>query len=96
MQDELTAAGLDVTIFGVNQAGFESGVVTFTTDRDIGFLQDTAAVNVWTMWGVTYRDVYILDGNNEVVSVYNLTVNNLSEPVKYDELKALFTAAATP
>ncbi|MCO4745894.1 MAG: hypothetical protein KC912_13955 [Proteobacteria bacterium] len=96
MQDELTTAGLDVTIFGVNQAGHESGVVTFTTGRDIGLLQDTAAVNVWTAWGVAYRDVYIVDGDNNVVGVYNLTVSNLAEQTNYDELKGLFTAAATP
>lgn len=96
MQDELTAAGLDVTIFGVNQAGFEGGVATFTTGRDIGLLQDTVEVDAWTAWGVTYRDVYILDENNHVVDVFNLTTNNLADTANYDALKAIFTDAATP
>lgn len=96
MQDELTAAALDVTIFGVNDVGFEAGNPTVTAGRDIGWLQATDAEPVWQAWGITYRDVVILDEDNRVVAIYNVTQNNLQDVEKYDELKALFEAAAAP
>ena len=54
---------------------------------DLPLLQDEA--NVWSDWNVTYRDVVILDGNNEAVDVYNLTENDLSDPDNYAALAAL-------
>ena len=63
-------------------------------DRDIPWLQDTAAQDTWGLWGVAYRDVVILDGDNEVYSVFNLTTNSLSVPANYDALKALLVQAA--
>ncbi len=94
MQDELTLAGLDVAIHGVNQAGLESGNAAICAGRDIPWLQETAAEPVWTDWGVHYRDVIVLDRENVVVAIYNVTLNNLTDPVKYDELYAIFEAAA--
>lgn len=96
MQDELTAAALDVTIFGINDVGHEAGNPDICAGRDIGWLQATEAEPVWDTWGITYRDIVILDGENRVVAIYNVTQNNLQDVEKYDELKALFEAAATP
>ncbi|MBK6517440.1 MAG: hypothetical protein IPM79_10550 [Polyangiaceae bacterium] len=96
MQDELDAAGLDVVIFGVNGVGHESGNANVTLGRDLGWLQETAEEPVWTDWAITYRDVVILDENNEVVAIYNLTQHNLADSTNYAELYGLFEAAATP
>lgn len=96
MQDELTAAGLDVTLFGINQVGLEAGNPTITAGRDIGWLQDTAEQMVWESWGITFRDVVILDGENRVVAIYNVTQHNLQDPANYSELYGLFAQAAAP
>jgi hypothetical protein len=73
--------------------GFESSVPDMGMQGDLPILQDTAAAAVWTAWAVTYRDVVILDRDNRQVTVYNLTVNDLSNPANYDTLKTLLRAA---
>lgn len=96
LQTELAAAGLPVAvqIVGVNQVGFESGNDGFTDGRDLPWLQETSDEEVWGTWGIEYRDVVLLDGENRAVAVYNLTENDLSDPAKYDELKTLFVGLA--
>ena len=44
---------------------------------------------------MTYRDVIILDAQNEIVSIYNLTTQNLGEQANYDALKDLLVQAAS-
>ncbi len=55
------------------------------------WLQDVPEVDVWGAWGIAFRDVVILDADNEVLDVYNLTEHDLSDPAAYDELKSLLT-----
>lgn len=57
-------------------------------------MQDTAAEKVWQKWGVTFRDVRILDPMNRLVGVYNLTVNDLTFATNRATLKAMLLAAA--
>jgi len=96
MQTELDAQSLPVTvhIIGVNEIGHESGNADFTDGRDLAWLQETEDARVWGVWGIEYRDVVILDGENTVRAVFNLSAQDLSEPANYDELKSLFVAAA--
>lgn len=61
---------------------------------DLPILQDTPLANVWTSWGATWRDVYILDGNNRLVSVYNLTEHDLSVAENRDTLRQMLIDAA--
>ncbi|MBL9023753.1 MAG: hypothetical protein JNL21_16285 [Myxococcales bacterium] len=96
MQDELTQAGLDVTIFGINAVGYESGNEAVCEGRDIGWLQDVAEQEVWMTWAISFRDLVIVDQDNVVVAIYNLSTHNLNEPVNYDEAFGLFEAAAQP
>ena len=60
---------------------------------DLPLLQDTKTENVWSSWGVTFRDVVILDEANECYAIYNLTTNNLSDSDNAAELEALFESA---
>ncbi|MDG2383862.1 MAG: dockerin type I domain-containing protein [Pirellulaceae bacterium] len=46
-------------------------------------------------WDYEFRDVVIIDENNEVVTTYNLTSNNLSDSENYAELRQLFVDAAS-
>ncbi len=87
------ALAVPVTLYGVNGIGFESGNANFTDGRDIGLLQDTAEVDAWSQWDPVYRDVVILNGDNEVVGVYNLTTNNLGVPANYEALTQLLIDA---
>ncbi len=98
MQIELDGEShaLPIEILGVNLTGLESGNAAFCTGRDIPWLQDVAAVDAWTAWGVTLRDIVILDAENRVIQVFNATANNLMVQANYDALKALLVAAANP
>ena len=82
---------------GVNAIGLESGNQTICAGRALPWLQDVSSVDVWTSWGVTFRDVVILDAQNKRVGVYNLTEHDLRIPANYAALKSmLISAAAAP
>ena len=84
---------VNIQIFGVNEPGYESGNSSITSGRDLPWLQDTVEEAVWDTWDPTYRDVIILDGNNEIYDVFNLTTDTLSNPDNYNALKALLIEA---
>ena len=93
MQQELTDEGLDVWIVGVNGIGYEAFNLAFVEGRDLAWLQDTPDEKVWNGWGVAYRDVVVLDAENDFVAVFNLTENSLATPEGYAGLKDLLVGA---
>jgi hypothetical protein len=96
MQAELDAErpDLQIELHGVNATGHESNNAAACQGKSLPWLQDDATRNVWSAWGVTYRDVIVLDDLNQLVTTYNLTVENLGIAENYAELKALLIAAA--
>jgi hypothetical protein len=80
-------------ILGVNEVGRDQGNSSITEGRDLPWLQDTADADVWTVWGVEYRDVVVLDADGNVHGVYNVTDNDLGEGAAYDELLELILSA---
>ncbi len=96
MQTEINgiATRVPIRIYGVNQVGLEIGNSTITAARTLPWLQEGAMVDVWTLWGVTYRDVVILDTRNYRVDVYNLTANDLGVPANYAALRDLLLSHA--
>ena len=98
MMQQITGLGwdLEVSILGVNQVGFDRGNEVACNGKDLPWLQEAGDDDVFGAWGVTYRDVIILDARNEPVATYNLTTHNLSVPANYDALLALLEDAANP
>ena len=96
MQAEITAdaPSTPVDILGINAAGLEWGNAAICDGRVIPWLQDTYEQDVWGSWKVTWRDVVVLDAENRVLFVYNLSVHNLSHPAEYADLKSRLLAAA--
>jgi hypothetical protein len=96
MHDELAAESLQqaVDILGVNFPGAESGIPDMCLGRDLPLLQDTTEADVWGAWEVTYRDVFVLDAENRVVTIYNLTDHDLGQPANYEALKGILRQAA--
>lgn len=97
LQDELSTdhPDLPISIIGVNQLGYESGNDQMCEGRDLPWLQDVAEVDVWnSLWLVTYRDLIVLDGENRVVGIYNVTDHDLSVPAEYEGLRSLLLEAA--
>ena len=96
MQKDLDEAypDLDITIIGINEIRNESGNSSITSGRELAWLQDVDADNnnvsdVWyDSWDIEYRDVVVLNAQNEVVYVVNLTADGgVGNPVIYDELR---------
>lgn len=82
----------DAEIIGLNESGYESGNDNFTTNISLPWLQDDAT-NVWNLWDVTYRDVYIVSSESILIDIYNLTDNDLQNPAQFEDLKALILTA---
>ena len=91
MQAELDQidTAIRIHILGVNDIGLESGNTRMMTGRVLPWLQPETGQDIWTEWGVEYRDVIILGPGNEHVGTYNLTVHDLADPENYAELMAL-------
>jgi hypothetical protein len=83
-----------IHLFGVNGAGHEVDNDAVCSGRSLPWLQDTSQQNVWARWHVNYRDVVVLDGENRVIRVYNLTDHDLAEPAYFAELKNILLQAA--
>lgn len=96
LQAELRATNTDfnIEIAGVNDASKAAFNAVITSGRTIPWLQDTATDNVWTRWQVGYRDLRVLDSQNQLLAVYNLTEHNLSDPSNRAALTQLLLDAA--
>lgn len=84
MQAELPAS---IAIIGLNELGEEGSNEVITEGRDLPWLQDTAEQAVWSQWGVTYRDVVLVDPEGSIVGVYNLTNQDLGQSSNYEALR---------
>ncbi len=58
-------------------------------------LQDTTNEDVWGTWGVTWRDVQIVDAEGELTDVLSLTTNDIRDQANYDNLRSMIVSAAT-
>jgi len=96
MQGELdtTATSLSIRILGINAVGQESDNDLMVAGRTLPWLQDTKSQDVWTKWKVTWRDVIVLDGDNKVAGIYNLTDHNLGTAANYNALKTFLIEVA--
>lgn len=102
MQKDLDAdyPELGIQILGVNEVGYAAGNEAITAGRDAPWLQDVddnsdGLSDIWTSWGVVYRDVVILDTLNARVATFNLTTHDLQNQENYDALRRLFIDAAS-
>lgn len=80
-------------LLAVNEKGLESGVEGMAMRGALPILQDVPSEDVWSSWAVTYRDVVVLDAQNQRIAVYNLTEHDLGMPESYRALKAFLEAA---
>lgn len=86
--------GLGIEILGVNEMGLESGNAENCAGRTIPWLQETIDHPCWTPWAATWRDVIILDRENQRAGLFNLTPHDLGSEANYDTLKAMILGVA--
>ncbi len=77
----------------INAIDHEEDLDVMAALVDLPLLQDNETEDLWNTWGVTYRDVYLLDPSGEFSGVYNLTEQDLSVPENLEALEALVAAA---
>lgn len=96
MQTELDAVTTlrPIRILGINEIGHESANTAMTAGRVLPWMQATAAVNVWQLWQVTFRDVIVVNGRSERVTAYNLTTQDLAVAGNYAALKNILLEEA--
>ncbi len=96
MQQELsdTHPDLSIQLLAVNEIGYSSGLDTMSAMGDLPVLQDTVESGVWDAWGAGFRDVVILNAENEQVASFNLTTHSLAEPDNFASLKSLLVYSA--
>ncbi len=83
-------------IVTVNGGGYDAGLEELFADTTLPAVQDNASVGVWRSWSADWRDVYVLDRNNSVTAVYNVTDNDLADRANQEALIDLFVAAGAP
>jgi hypothetical protein len=89
-----TNPAVNIEILGVNRNDESAYNYLMTLGRSLPWLQDTTDNSVWSLLGVTYRDVRILDPQNHLFAVFNLTTYDLYYETNRATLKKLFLAAA--
>ncbi|MDG2221378.1 MAG: dockerin type I domain-containing protein [Rubripirellula sp.] len=105
MQNELRSEYPEkpIQIAAINEHGYENGNSLMAEDRSIPILQDVDANNndssdVWSdNWGASYRDVKIINQQNELVGTINLTPPlgfDLSDETNYNALKQVIADVA--
>jgi len=82
-----------IFILGVNGAGLGDNE-GMCEGRDLPWLQDTEEADWWGNWGISYRDVVILDRQGNESDIFNLTDHNLSDPVEFSALEIILLEAA--
>ena len=98
MQDELNAnyPQLDIQLLAIDRIDAQgNGVSNFSIDQDLPMVVDNNSDSIWSTWGGAWRDVVILNQDNEIVTSYNLTQYNLANQSNYDTLKQLLIDTAT-
>ena len=98
MQEELDLdyPQLNIQILAIDKISAGGvGVSSFSSSLDLPMVVDNSSDNIWANWGGIWRDIVILDANNEIYDTYNLTQNSLSNATNFATLKQLFIDAAS-
>lgn len=84
-------------ILALNEPGQEVSAPTWAMhvgSHPMPWLQDTSAQNAWARWAPTYRDVVIVDAQNQKVDVFNVTEHDLADASNFATLKQKLLDAA--
>jgi hypothetical protein len=93
---DTVATAVPIRILGVNAPEEAAGNAGMCAGRTLAWLQDAKPPNAWGLWQADYRDVIVVDDENKVVSIYNVTLHDLGNPAQYAELRNILLTAAGP
>jgi len=93
---DTVATAVPIRILGVNAPEEASGNAGMCAGRVLPWLQDQKPPDAWHLWQADFRDVIVVDDENKVVSIYNLTIHNLADSTNYAALRNILITAAGP
>lgn len=82
-----------VQFLGVNREDGADDAAEAVEGVSIPLLQDTTDVDAWGLWEVEWRDLVLLDADNQVVGVINLTEHDLAEEENVELVRELVDEA---
>ena len=86
---------MNVEIVGINNPDDSANNhYVVAEERSLPWLQDSATSSAWLSWKVVWRDLRIVDPQNRLVAVLNLSYNDLSFASNRTTVKQLFLNAA--
>lgn len=87
MQTELQTEhpSLNISLLAINQIGYEAGMSSIDPTSTLPIVNDNDVDNIWSTWhGLSpepsqspWREIHILDAQNEIVHTFSLTSHNL-------------------
>ena len=66
------SSDIDIYVMGIGQNN-NTPVDDMTANNNLPWVKDNSENNIWSAWGVSNRDLFIMDMNNRIVKVINLT-----------------------
>ncbi len=73
MYDNLKSEGLPVELIGIGKDTHISGSTNWTDDNDASVCADESPFQIWTDWGASQRDLYVLDFDGSLVLHQNVS-----------------------
>jgi len=80
-------------LLAINERGHTSGIPIAVEGQELPLLQDDNRSLAWDNWGATWRDVMVLDAENEIIGIINLTGKSLNETENRAALETLLLEA---
>ena len=80
-------------LLAINERGHSSDIPIAVEGRELPLLQDDNRSLAWDNWGATWRDVMVLDAENEIIGIINLTDKSLGETENRTALETLLLEA---
>jgi hypothetical protein len=82
LYEDYLDSSIDVYVIGI---GKDNGtpVGQITASNDLPWVKENAECDVWSEWGASNRDLYIMDKNGDIVEQINLTSGFDETQIKY-------------
>jgi len=80
-------------LLAINERGHSADIPIAVEGRELPLLQDDNRSLAWDNWGATWRDVMVLDAENEIIGIINLTGKSLNETENRAALETLLLEA---
>lgn len=83
-----------IQIVVINEIGAEAGTSSVLMGRSLPFVQDSATARVWSTWGASRYQLWLVDGMGRRLEVLNLSSAPLTDPTNATQLQTRLLSLA--